>query len=170
MARLLIVGCGCRGRALGGRLAADGWAVRGTSRGDPGLAKIEAAAIEPALADPLRPATLLSLIDDVSVVVWLLGSARGQEESLAALHGERLESLLQKLVDTPVRGFVYEAVGSVPASCLEAGARAVSMAGSSWRIRTAVLAAAPSDHGPWLRAASCAVQDALVGVGAGGSI
>lgn len=170
MARVLIVGCGCRGRALGGRLAAEGWAVRGTSRDEAGLEKIEAAAIEPALADPQRPATLLGLIDDVSVVVWLLGSAAGEDESLAALHGERLESLLEKLVDTPVRGFVYEAVGSVPASALETGNRAVSRARSSWRIRTAILTATAIDHDRWLDAAACAVQDALVGVGAGGSI
>ena len=78
MARALIVGCGCRGRLLGERLLAEGWLVRGTSRRDDGLAAIEAAGIEPALADPDRPGTLLDLVGDVTVVHWLLGSARGR--------------------------------------------------------------------------------------------
>ena len=78
MARALIVGCGCRGRELGGRLLAEGWAVRGTSRREQGLAAIEAAGIEPALADPGRPATVLDLVGDVAAVYWLLGSAGGE--------------------------------------------------------------------------------------------
>ena len=39
----------------------------------------------------------------------------GEREELAAIHGPRLERLLEKLVDTPVRGFAYEDEGSVPA-------------------------------------------------------
>ena len=38
-----------------------------------------------------------------------MGTASGIPESLAALHGPRLQTLLEKLVDTPVRGVVYEA-------------------------------------------------------------
>jgi uncharacterized protein YbjT (DUF2867 family) len=59
VARALIVGCGCRGRQLGERLLAEGWAVRGTSRREEGLEPIAAAGIEPALADPDRPGTIL---------------------------------------------------------------------------------------------------------------
>ena len=112
MARALIVGCGCRGRMLGEQLLAEGWAVRGTSRREEGLAPIEAAGIEPALADPDRPGTVLELVGDVAVVFYLLGSAAGEPEALAAIHGPRLERLLEKLVDTPVRGFVYEAAAA----------------------------------------------------------
>jgi uncharacterized protein YbjT (DUF2867 family) len=68
VARALIVGCGCRGRSLGRDLLEEGWAVRGTSRGAEGLAEIEDAGIEPALADPERPATLLELVGDVTAV------------------------------------------------------------------------------------------------------
>jgi uncharacterized protein YbjT (DUF2867 family) len=114
VARALIVGCGCRGRALGRRLLDEGWAVRGTSRGGEGLAEIEAAGIEPEPADPDRPGTVLDLVGDVAVVAWLLGSAVGPAEQLEAIHGSRLERILERLVDTPVRGFVYEAAGSVP--------------------------------------------------------
>lgn len=134
MARALIVGCGCRGRELGGRLQAAGWAVRGTSRRAEGLAAIEAAGIEPALADPLRPATVLDLVGDVAAVVWLLGSASGDGDEVAAIHGERLERLLERLVETPLRRFVYEASGSVEDAVLERGAAIVRAAGERWRI------------------------------------
>ena len=53
--------------------------------------------------DPDRLATLTPRLESVSVVCWLFG-----ESGDAALHGDRLESLLEYLVDTPVRGFVYE--------------------------------------------------------------
>jgi uncharacterized protein YbjT (DUF2867 family) len=133
VARALIVGCGCRGRALGERLAADGWAVRGTSRRREGLAAIEAAGIEAALADPDRPATILDLVGDVAVLVLLLGGAAGSEEELAAIHGPRLERLLEHLVDTPVRGVVYEGT--------EGGAEAVRVAGARWRIPYEIVSA-----------------------------
>ncbi len=122
MARALIVGCGCRGRELGGGLLAAGWAVRGTSRREEGLVAIEAVGIEPALADLDRVGTVLELVGDVAVVVLLLGSAAGDPDAVAAIHGPRLERLMEKLVDTPVRGVVYEAAGSVAPATLAAGA------------------------------------------------
>jgi len=42
VARVLIVGCGCRGQALAGALVAAGHAVRGTTRALARLADIEA--------------------------------------------------------------------------------------------------------------------------------
>jgi uncharacterized protein YbjT (DUF2867 family) len=134
VARALIVACGCRGRQLGCRLLEEGWAVRGTSRREEGLAAIEAAGIEAALADPERPATLLDLVGDVAVVHWLLGSATGSAENLEAIHGPRLERFLERLVETPVRRFVYEAAGSVDAALLRRGASAVRAASETWRI------------------------------------
>ncbi len=134
MARALIVGCGCRGRELGEQLMADGWSVRGTSRGEEGLEAIETAGIEAALADPEHPSTVLDLVGDVAAVYWLLGSAEGSDENLEASHGSRLERLLERLVDTPVRRFVYEASGSVDAELLERGSAIVRAAGERWRI------------------------------------
>jgi len=131
VARALIVGCGCRGRELGERLLAEGWAVRGTSRRDDGLAAIEAAGIESALADPDRPGTILELVGDVAVLVLLLGSATGSDEELAAIHGPRLERLMEHLVETPVRGVVYEGT--------EAGSEVVRAAGRTWRIPVEVV-------------------------------
>jgi uncharacterized protein YbjT (DUF2867 family) len=147
MARALIVGCGCRGRELGEGLLADGWAVRGTSRRAEGLAAIEAAGIEAAPADPDRPGTILELVDDVAVLVLLLGSAVGSEEELAALHGPRLERLLEHLVETPVRGVVYEGAA--------AGGEVVREAGERWRIPY-VLVAGEDDR-------QAAVQGILAG-------
>lgn len=141
MARALIVGCGCSGRELGRRLRGDGWRVRGTTRSRQGLAAIEAVGIEPAIADPDRPGTILELVGDVTVVVWLLGSAMGTAEALAAVHGTRLERLLEKLVDTPVRGFVYEGSGSIAAAVLAGGAAAVERANRTWRLPVVILRA-----------------------------
>lgn len=134
MARALIVGCGCRGRVLGASLLGEGWVVRGTSRRPEGLAPIEAAGIEPALSDPERPGTLLDLVGDVAAVYLLLGSASGPPENLAAIHGQCLERLLERLVETPVRRFVYEAFGSVDPAILEGGAALVEEAARTWRI------------------------------------
>ncbi len=60
---------------------------------------------------PDRIADVLELIADVTVICWLLGSARGEPEEVAALHGSRLERLLEEIVDTPVRGVVARGVG-----------------------------------------------------------
>jgi hypothetical protein len=149
MARALIVGCGCRGRLLGAQLLGGGWAVRGTSRASEGLVAIEAVGIEAAKADPESPASLLELVGDVTVVHWLLGSARGDSAAVEAIHGPRLERFLERLVDSPVRGFVYEARGSVEASRLHGGARTVRAAAARWRIPVAVIGADPADPPAW---------------------
>jgi uncharacterized protein YbjT (DUF2867 family) len=100
------VGCGCRGRRLAGELVKAGHAVRGTTRKAEHVAEIEAAGAEGVVADPDRLGTLLAHVEGVSVLVWLLGSVEGQ--AALTLHGPRLESMLEALVDTPVRGVVYE--------------------------------------------------------------
>ena len=116
-----------------------GWRVRGTSRSSAGVEAIEAAGLEGALADPGRPGTILDLVGDVAAVIWLLGSAAGEPEQIAAIHGPRLERLLERLVDTPVRGFVYEAAGSVQPDRLRTGRETVERAARTWRIPVAML-------------------------------
>lgn len=149
MARALIVGCGCRGRLLSSHLLEQGWAVRGTSRTEAGLEPIAAAGIEPALADPAQPGTVLDLVGDVTVVVWLLGSAQGGAEELAAVHGPCLDRMLERLVETPVRGFVYEAAGSVDPILLARGREAVEVAADLWQIPVGCLLVDSSDHSTW---------------------
>ena len=150
MARALIVGCGCSGRALGAELLEEGWAVRGTSRDAEGLEAIEAAGIEPARADPEQPATILELVDDVAVLIWLLGSATGPADEVAAIHGPRLEGLLERLVETPVRGFVYEGAGSVDSVLLAGGAELVRNAERTWHIPIAVTETSRTEGPQWV--------------------
>jgi uncharacterized protein YbjT (DUF2867 family) len=161
VARALIVGCGCRGRLLGEALLAEGWAVRGTTRREEGMAALKAAGIEPALADPGQPGVLLDLVGDVAVVHWLLGSARGTQAAVAAIHGSRLERLLERLVDTPVRGFVYEATGTVDSSALAQGEAAVRAASVRWRIPVEVVGPDPTDSQRWLESMLSATRQVL---------
>ena len=104
-------------------------------------------------------ATLARSLEHVSVACVLLGSAVGSPEQLAALHGTRLEMLLTRMVDTTVRGIVYEAAGSVEAAVLEAGAARVRECCEDARIPYALLRADPGDVArgpslPWPRSNS----------------
>jgi uncharacterized protein YbjT (DUF2867 family) len=127
VARVLIVPCGCRGQALAGELVAAGQAVRGTTR-DPARAEaIAAAGAEPYVGDPDRIGTLMDALTGVTVVCWLFGGVPD-----ADLHGGRLRMLFEKLVDTPVRGVVYE-----PA--LPAGEEIARDASARWRIPVEVV-------------------------------
>jgi uncharacterized protein YbjT (DUF2867 family) len=156
LARALIVGCGCHGRELAAELAGLGWQIRGTSRRPDELEAIEAAGFEPAVADPDRAGTVLELCGDVGAVVWLLGSANGEHDAVSAIHGPRLQSLLEKLVDSPVRGFAYEAAGSVDGGILDEGAAIVERAGERWRIPVTLLREQRSETGWAVRSAAAA--------------
>lgn len=149
MARALIVGCGCRGRLVGKRLLAQGWEVRGTSRTEDGLAAIGEAGVEPAFADPLQPHTVLELVGDVTIVLWLFASAKGPPEELSAIHGPRLERLMERLIETPVRGFVYEMKGTVDPILLEHGSEVLEAAGDTWRVGISCVFVDPGDPHDW---------------------
>ncbi len=88
MARVLIVG----GAGRAGELAASGHVGE------------EAVGV-----DPERLATLTPRLEGVSVLCWLFG-----DFDVPALHGARLSALLEYLVDTPVRGVVYERAAAHP--------------------------------------------------------
>ena len=163
MARILIVGCGCRGRELATGLIAAGHAVRGTTRDPSGLAAIEATGADAVVADPLRLATVAMQLEGVSALAWLMASAEGDAEDVAALHGPRLESLLGRLVDTPVRAFIYEAEGSAGSELLDAGAEMVAAASERHRMPTGHIEADPADPAAWLADALAAVERALNG-------
>ena len=106
MARILIVPCGCRGRSLARELRAEGHAVRGTTRDPAHAAAIAETGAEPYIGDPDRIATLMDALHGVTVVCWLMGTIPDPD-----LHAGRLRMLWEKLVDTPVRGVVYEGLG-----------------------------------------------------------
>ncbi len=161
MARVLIVGCGCRGLALARELIADGHAVRATTR-DPGrVAEIEAVGVEAVVGDPDVVATLARALEHVSVACILLGSATGSPDRLAALHGTRLQMLLTRMLDTTVRGIVYEAAGSVDRGLLEAGAAQCARDARMSRIPYALLDTDPTDWAAWTSAAVDAVERVL---------
>jgi hypothetical protein len=146
---------------------AAGHAVRGTTRDAARADAIEAAGVEAVVGDPDVVATLARSLEHVSVACVLLGSAVGSREQLAALHGTRLEMLLTRMVDTTVRGIVYEASGSVEASVLEAGAARVRERCEDARIPYALLRADPGDVDAWTLAAAAAVNSALDGGSSG---
>ena len=149
MARVLIVGCGCRGRALAGDLMAAGHVVRATSR-DPGRRReIEALGAEAVDADPFRLGTLLRPIDGSTVVAWLMGAAEGAPEDVAALHEPRLQALLAKLVDTHVRALVYEAAGPLDPSLYDTGAEICARARETFEMPVEVVRTDPADHDAW---------------------
>jgi nucleoside-diphosphate-sugar epimerase len=128
VARVLIVGCGCRGRELARELVAAGHAVRGTTR-DPGRREpIAAAGAEPYVGDPDRIGTLMDALHAVTIVCWLLGTVPDED-----LHGPRLRMLFEKLVDTPGRGVIYEAA-------LPTGEAIARDAAQRWRIPVEVVA------------------------------
>ena len=65
----------------------------------------------------------------VTVVCWLFG-----ESGAEPLHGDRLESLVEYLVDTPVRGLIYERSSAHPR-----GEQVVARAREKFRIPCVVV-------------------------------
>lgn len=135
--------------------------MRGTTRSPDRLAAIEAGGAEGAQADPDRLGTLMTQLVGVTVVCWLMGSADGDRDRVRALHGDRLQSLLAKLVDSGVRGLVYEGAGTVDAALLGDGAELARQTGEANRMPVAVIEQDPADHEGWLRMARAAVDDVL---------
>jgi hypothetical protein len=164
VARILIVGGGCRGRRLAAAMVDEGHAVRVSTRAEAGRAAIEAAGAECWIGTPDRLATMRGALESVTIVCWLLGCAVGPAPELRALHGTRLEFFLTQAIDTTVRGFVYEARGA-PASAelLRDGERIVRALAERNAIPTAFVTADPDDVEGWLADAREAVQSLLVG-------
>lgn len=163
MARCLIIGCGCRGRLLARALADRGHAVRGTTR-DPGrFEPIASTGAEPVVADPDRVATVTPALEHVTVACLLLGSAVGTPAQLRALHGTRLEMLLSRIIDTTVRGVLYEASGAVDPAVLRRGSELVRRSCEDSLIPYVLLDADPAYPQAWVGAAAAAVDRVLEG-------
>ncbi|MCW2991475.1 MAG: hypothetical protein JWM73_2069 [Solirubrobacterales bacterium] len=101
--RVLLVGGGCRGLELTRSLVADGHAVRVTTRTEARRAEIETAGGECWIGDPDRIGSLRYALANVTVLLWALGTVDRPE-----LHGSRLAMMLERTVDTMVRGVIYE--------------------------------------------------------------
>jgi hypothetical protein len=159
---VLIVGGGCRGRRMAGHLTGMGHAVRITSRSAAGRAAIEAAGAECWIGTPERLDTLRGALENVTLAMWLLGSATGSEHQLRELYGPRLDAFVRQLIDTTVRGFVYEPPGgAVPAELAEASERSARSQAEHNAIPYAVIRAAPRDERRWMEQARAAVDRML---------
>jgi hypothetical protein len=125
VARILIVGGGCRGRRFAERMVEQGHAVRATTRGEAGRAAIEATGAECWIGTPDRLATLRGALAGVTVACWMLACARGSDEEIAPLHSSRLEFFLSQAIDTTARGLIYDAwvVPDGAGGAREAGSR-----------------------------------------------
>ena len=162
--RVLLIGGGCRGLALTRALVADGHAVRAVTRSEARRAEIEAAGAECWIGDPDVVGTLRYALESVTIVVWALGTATGSPDAIAALHGPRLEMMLSKIIDTTVRGVVYEAAGSIAPEAFATGVAELRRMGRRNEIPVAVVDADPADRPAWAAAARHAI-DGLIGVG-----
>ena len=105
MARLLVVGGATpRALALTRELVAEGHAVRAVATDhDEGVA-IQEAGGEAWTGDPDVIGTLRYALENVTLLLWLLG-----EDGRPELHGSRLAMMLEKTIDTTMRGVVYVA-------------------------------------------------------------
>jgi hypothetical protein len=105
------------------------------------------------VADPDRLGTLVPALAGVSAICWLMGGAG----DAPAVNGERLRTLTERLVDTHVRGLVYEAAGPAGAALLGPGAEIVRTAAAIWHMAVEIVTDDPADHGAWLAAMRAAV-------------
>ncbi len=145
-----MVGGGCRGLALARSLVAEGHAVRAVTRHESKRAEIEAAGCECWIGDPDRIGTLRYALENATVLLWLLATVDVPE-----LHGSRLEMMLERTVDTTVRGVLYEG---------HAGAAVVQAAHDRHGIPIAFLEQDPDDVDAWVATARVGI-DALLATG-----
>jgi hypothetical protein len=171
VARILIVGGGCRGRRFAARMAEQGHALRATTRSEDGRAPIEASGAECWIGTPDRLATLRGALENVTIACWMLAAAHGPPDEVAALHGSRLEFFLTQAIDTTVRGFVYDAwpagEAGVGTDTLAGGERIVRSLAARNAIPVAVLSGGSDGDGDdvdeaWAAAAARTV-DSLLG-------
>ena len=159
--RALIVGGGCRGLELARALRAEGHAVRAVTRRPEARPAIEAAGAECFIGDPDVIGTLRYALDNVTVLLWLLGTAKGPADKVAALHGSRLRMMLERTTDTTVRGVVYEAAGTVDPAVLATGVEEMRHAQRTNEIPYALITAAREDGAAWLADARAAIHGLL---------
>jgi uncharacterized protein YbjT (DUF2867 family) len=142
-----MIGGGCRGLALARSLVAEGHAVRAVTRHESRRAEIEETGCECWIGDPDRVGTLRYALENATVLLWLLATVDAPE-----LHGSRLEMMLERTVDTTVRGVLYEG---------RAGAAVVQAAHDRHGIPIGFLETDPRDVDAWVADARAGI-DALL--------
>lgn len=136
MARVLIVERAGRTPALIEALERGGYAVR---------------VVE---AEPLLPGDVFDALENVAVVCWLMAAGDNVHDEV---NGEQLETVLLKVVDTGVRGFVFERPGATANAHVE-------HARHTWHIPIEEVAAGPAGGESWTASVVAAVDSAL-GIG-----
>jgi hypothetical protein len=135
--------------------------VRAVTRSEARRAAIEAAGAECWIGDPDVVGTLRYALENVTIVVWALGTATGTPEGVAALHGPRLQMMLSKVVDTTVRGVIYEAAGTIEPQAFATGIAELERMGALNEIPHTAVDADPTDQGTWVVAMRGAIDRLL---------
>jgi nucleoside-diphosphate-sugar epimerase len=111
--RVLIIGCGYVGVALGAELARQGHEVFGVRRSVDGAEELTAAGITALVADVTQPATLAALPGPFDWVVNCVSSDKGGAEEYRAVYLEGTRQLIEWLAAAPPKKFVYTSSTSV---------------------------------------------------------
>ncbi len=111
--RVLIVGCGYVGLPLGKELARRGHEVFGLRRSPQAGAEMQAAGIQPLLADVTRPESLAGLPRDFDWVVNCTASGGGGAEDYKKIYLEGNRNLIAWLAGSPLKKFIYTSSTSV---------------------------------------------------------
>jgi hypothetical protein len=146
--RAVLVGGGRPGLALTRALSADGHAVRFVTRHEAFRPEIEAAGGECWIGDPDRIGSLRYALESTTVLLWLMGRAPDGD-----LHGSRLTMMLERTIDTTVRGVLYEGTA--------AGAAEVARMADFNEIPHAILDVPRDDEAAWVAAVLGAIDGVL---------
>src|SRR5882762_6861021 len=111
--RVLIVGCGYVGQAVGQLLSTAGHEVFGLRRTGSGRRDAERPNIVPLTADITRPEDLRNLPLPFDWVVNTVSSMRGGKDEYRAVYMEGTRNLIAWLKSTPLQKYVYTSSTSV---------------------------------------------------------
>jgi nucleoside-diphosphate-sugar epimerase len=111
--RVLIVGCGYVGLALGKELAGQGHEVFGLRRSGSTHADLTAAGVQPVTADITQPDQLRALPGTFDWVVNTVSSTRGGVPEYEQVYRDGMRNLVEWLAPAPPKKFVYTSSTSV---------------------------------------------------------
>ena len=111
--RVLIVGCGYVGLPLGVELARQGHEVFGVRHSTAADAQLQAARIQPLLADITKPEELARLPGPFDWIVNTVSSTKGGVEEYRQVYLEGTRNLIEWLSPDPPKKFVYTSSTSV---------------------------------------------------------